>query len=137
MHWIVSTESLCLNNHSAITATLHCTACTRRCLVIGNGDDDIDYVQPIGDTLADADSCDYILARGAFTLLSSPTEVRVCTTVADVVAFCHTTCNKCNCLTRRWWLGSQVVCSMCSRATPGLLLQLILLKCMLRKHSFD
>jgi hypothetical protein len=53
-----------------------CTAWCR-CLVIGNGDDDVEYVQAIGDTLADADSCDYILARGAFTLLSSPTEVCV------------------------------------------------------------
>jgi hypothetical protein len=62
---------------------MHCIA-SYRCLVIGNGDDDIEYVQSIGDTLADADSCDYILARGAFTLLSSPTEV--CVLHCDLVA---------------------------------------------------
>ena len=49
----------------------------RRCLVIGNGDDDEQYITSLGDTLADAESCDYVLARSAFVLLSDSTPVRI------------------------------------------------------------
>lgn len=39
------------------------------CLVLGNGDDDTEYVTSAGCTFASADTYDFVLARGVFTLI--------------------------------------------------------------------
>jgi hypothetical protein len=50
-------------------------AASRSCLVLGNGDDDVDYVQSAGLALADAGDCDFVIARGSFALTGATTQV--------------------------------------------------------------
>ncbi|CAM9136352.1 unnamed protein product [Choristocarpus tenellus] len=42
-----------------------------RCLVLGNGDDDVEYVESTGCVLADVEQADFILARGSFVVVDS------------------------------------------------------------------
>ncbi|CAM9988788.1 unnamed protein product [Ectocarpus sp. 6 AP-2014] len=42
-----------------------------KCLVFGNGDDDLEYVSSCGCTLAEAQDADFILARGSFVVADS------------------------------------------------------------------
>ncbi|KAG5187687.1 HAD-like domain-containing protein [Tribonema minus] len=48
----------------------------RSCLVLGNGDDDVDYVKTAGLTLADAERCDFVLARGSFALTGATSKIQ-------------------------------------------------------------
>ncbi|CAM9613576.1 unnamed protein product [Ascophyllum nodosum] len=43
----------------------------KKCLVFGNGDDDLEYVSSCGCTLAKAEDADFILARGSFVVMDS------------------------------------------------------------------
>ncbi|CAM9165842.1 unnamed protein product, partial [Phaeothamnion confervicola] len=47
----------------------------KRCFILGNGDDDVEYATSAGLTLSSLEAADFVLARGVFATVSAAAEV--------------------------------------------------------------